>query len=298
MSDKMKNDDFTLSGKELIKIAALSLLLPLPVNWILVKLNPLMLIDGADDVPTWINYGGSYIGGIIGGIISILILNRTLQQTGVLHRDLKVLQLNTILYTGQQEWLKGFKEQLADNLKSIDLYVLNTVVSCLSLKDYAYAKELLAGINKQLEYQVVMSSFCFPSSQLSKEEKAYLDTIRKMQLEYSSLVKDLLYYIPLAESMSEGHVLSYEEVIDYTMTQYDYLQEQNASQYTMARNLCSQVLELSPGSDIGQELQRLTDIRLTMRTNLYQLKAKLAEETYKLIDYEENKIRNILTADV
>ena len=297
MSGLMKIDDFTLSGKELAKIAGLSLLLPLPINWVLVKLNPLMLIDGAGDVATWINYGGGYIGGIIGGIISILILNRTLQQTGVLHRDLKVLQLNTILYTRQQEWLKGFREQLADNLKSIDLYALNTVVSCLSLKDYAYAKELLAGINKQLEYQVVMSSFCFPSSQLSEEEKTYLDTNRQMQLEYGSLIKDLLYYIPLAESMCNGHMLSYEEVIDYTMTQYDYLQEQDASQYTMARNLCSQVLEISPEADVHQELQRMTDIRLTMRTNLYQLKARLAEATHKLIDYEEDKIRKILTAD-
>lgn len=278
----------------MIKIASLALLLPLPINWVLVKLNPMMLIDGANDVPTWINYGGSYIGGIIGGVISILILNRTLQQTGVLHRDLKVLQLNTILYTQQQEWLSGFKEQIADNLKAIDLYVLNTVVSCLSVKDYAYAKELLTGINKQLEYQVVMSAFYFPSSEPAKEEKAYLNITRQMQLEYSSLIKDLLYYIPLAESMSDGHTLSYEEVVDYTMTQYDYLKEQNTSQYAMARNLCSQVLELSPEADIGQELQRLTDIRLTMRTNLYRLKAKLAKESRKVIDYEENRIRDIL----
>lgn len=293
----MKNDDFTLSGKELTKIAVLSLLLPLPVNWVLVKLNPLMLIEGANDVPTWINYGGSYIGGIIGGVISILILNRTLQQTGVLHHDLKVLQLNTILYTQQQEWFGNFKQQLVDNLKSIDLYALNTVVSCLSMKDYSYAKELLAGINKQLEYQVVMSAFYFPSSELSEEEKAYLDISRQMQLEYSSLIKDLLYYIPLAESINDGHVLSYEELIDYTMTQYDYLKEQNSSQHTMTRNLCLQVLELSPESDIDQELQRLTDIRLTMRTNLYLLKAKLAEESQKVIDYEEDRIRKILTSD-
>lgn len=293
----MKNDDFTLSGKELTKIAVLSLLLPLPVNWVLVKLNPLMLIEGANDVPTWINYGGSYIGGIIGGVISILILNRTLQQTGVLHHDLKILQLNTILYTQQQEWFGNFKQQLVDNLKSIDLYALNTVVSCLSMKDYSYAKELLAGINKQLEYQVVMSAFYFPSSELSEEEKAYLDISRQMQLEYSSLIKDLLYYIPLAESINDGHVLSYEELIDYTMTQYDYLKEQNSSQHTMTRNLCLQVLELSPESDIDQELQRLTDIRLTMRTNLYLLKAKLAEESQKVIDYEEDRIRKILTSD-
>lgn len=293
----MRNEDFTLSRRELIKIASLTLLLPLPVNWVLVKLNPMMLMDGADDVLTWINYGGSYIGGIIGGVISILILNRTLQQTGVLHRDLKVLQLNTIFYTQQQEWLAGFKEQLAENLKSIDLYALNTVVSCLSLKDYGYAKELLTGINKQLEYQSVMPAFYFTSSNPSKEEQAFLDIARQMQLEYSSLVKDLLYYIPLAESMSDGHVLSYEEVIDYTMTQYDYLHGESDPQHGMSRTLCSQVLELSPESDIGQELQRLTDIRLTMRTKLYQLKAVLAKESRQVIDYEEERIRRVLTAD-
>lgn len=293
----MRNEDFTLSRRELITIASLILLLPLPVNWVLVKLNPMMLMDGADDVLTWINYGGSYIGGIIGGVISILILNRTLQQTGVLHHDLKVLQLNTILYTQQQEWLGGFKEQLADNLKSIDLYALNTVVSCLSLKNYAYAKELLAGINKQLEYQAVMPVFYFPSSEPAKEEQVYLDIARQMQLEYSSLIKDLLYYIPLAESVHDGRTLSYEEVIDYTLTQYDYLQEQDGPQHTQSRNLCSQVLELPPESDIGQELQRLIDIRLTMRTNLYQLKAALAKESRRVIDYEEDRIRHILASE-
>lgn len=298
MQNTINTQNFTLGTKDLLPLLVLTLLLPLPINWALVKLNPLMLLEGANDVPTWINYGGSYIGGIIGGAISILILNRTLQQTGVLHRDLKVLQLNTILYTQQQEWLSGFKERLADNLKSIDLYALNTVVSSLSLKDYAYAKELLTGINRQLEYQVVMSSFYFPSSQLAQEEKSYLDTTRKMQLEYSSLIKDLLYYIPLAESMNDGHSLTYEEVIDYTMTQYDYLKEQNTSQYAVARNLCSEVLELSPDSDISRELQRLVDIRLTMRTNLYQLKASLAHATRKVIDYEEDKIRKILISEV
>ena len=59
---------------------------------------------GADDVSTWIGFGGSYIGGIIGGVISILILNKTLRQTGVLHHDLKLLQLDTIIYTYQQDW--------------------------------------------------------------------------------------------------------------------------------------------------------------------------------------------------
>lgn len=99
-----------------------------------------------------------------------------------------------------------------------------------------------------------------------------------MQQEYSSLIKDLLYHNSLVESMSDGHVLSYEELVVYAMTRYDYLKEQNSSQYKMVRNFCSQVLELSPEYNISQELQRLIDIRLTMRTNLYRLKVKLAEK--------------------
>lgn len=99
-----------------------------------------------------------------------------------------------------------------------------------------------------------------------------------MQQEYSFLIKVLLYHNSLVESMSDGHVLSYEELVVYAMTRYDYLKEQNSSQYKMVRNFCSQVLELSPESNIGQELQRLIDIWLTMRTNLYRLKVKLAEK--------------------
>ena len=293
----MKNEDFTLSRHDLIKMTVLTLLLPLPVNWVLVKLNPMTLMDGADDVPTWINFGGSYIGGIIGGVISILILNRTLQQTGVLHRDLKILQLNTIIYTQQQEWFNDLKLRLADNLKAIDLYVLNTVVSCMSLKNYGYAKDLLAEINKQVEYQMVMSSFYFMSPTLSEEEKEYMDITRRIHLEYSSLIKDLLFYIPLAEVSHEGHKLEYEDLIDYTMTQYDYLKEQNTSQYEMKRNITSQVLELGPEDDIEHELQKIMEIRLTMRINLYQLKSELAKVTHQLIDYEEKRINRILSGE-
>lgn len=291
----MNIHDFTLGRKDLFSLLALTLLLPFPINWVLVKLNPMTLMDGVDDVPTWINFGGSYIGGIIGGAISILILNRTLQQTGVLHHDLKILQLNTILYTQQQEWFNDLKLRVAENLKAIDLYVLNTVVSCMALKNYAYARELLTDINKQLEYQVVMSSFYFMSSSLSKEEEEYMDITRHIHLEYSSLIKDLLFYIPLAESFNEGHQLEYEELIDYTMTQYDYLKEQNTSQYNMERNITSQVLELSPEDNIEHELQSIMDVRLTMRINLYQLKSKLAKATHQLIDYEEMRINSILT---
>lgn len=293
----MKKEDFTLSRQDLIKIAALTLLLPLPVNWVLVKLNPMTLIDGANDIPTWIGFGGSYIGGIIGGVISILILNRTLQQTGVLHHDLKILQLNTIIYTQQQEWFSDLKLRLAENLKAVDLYVLNTVVSCMALKNYAYARELLTDINKQLEYQVVMSSFYFMSSSLSDEEETYMDITRRIHLEYSSLIKDLLFYIPLAEAFHEGHKLQYEDLIDYTMSQYDYLKEQNTSQYEMKRNISSQVLDLSPEDDMEHELQKIMEIRLTMRINLYQLKSELAKATHRLIDYEEKRISKILAGE-
>lgn len=293
----MKNEDFTLSRHDLIKIAALTLLLPLPVNWVLVKLNPMTLMDGANDIPTWIGFGGNYVGGIIGGVISILILNRTLQQTGILHHDLKILQLNTILYTQQQEWFSELKLRLAENLKAIDLYVLNTVVSCMALKNYAYARELLTDINKQLEYQVVMSSFYFMDSSLSKEEEAYLDITRRIHLEYSSLIKDLLFYIPLAESLDEGHTLEYEDLMDYTMSQYDYLKEQNTSQYEMKRNISSQVLDLGPEDDMECELQKIMDVRLTMRFNLYQLKSELAKATHQLIEYEEKRISKILAGE-
>lgn len=294
----MKNDDFTLSRKELLKITALTLLLPLPVNWALLKLNPMTLMEGADDASIWIDFGGSYIGGIIGGVISILILNRTLQQTGVLHHDLKVLQLNTIRYTQQQEWFVEFKRQLADNLKAIDLYVLNTVVSCLSMKDYTYAKTLLTEINKQLEQQTAASAFLFLSATLQQREKEYIQQLRTVYLEYSALIKDLLYYIPLAESMDKGTKVSYESLIDYTMTQYDYLKEQDTSQHNVKGNLCSQVLELNPEDDIEHKLKHLVEMRLTLRTQLYHLKSELARITQQLIKYEERKINSVLSEEI
>lgn len=291
----MKHNDFTLSRKDLAQIAVLTLLLPLPVNWALIKLNPLTFMEGAGDAAIWIDFGGSYIGGIIGGVISILILNRTLQQTGMLHKDLKILQLNTIHYTQEQEWMTDFKRQLADNLKAIDLYVLNMVASCLAMKDYSYAKTLLTGINVQLEQQTVTSNFLFPAAELQEKELEYLSIMRTVYLEYSAFIRDLLYYIPLAEAMNKGTELSYESLMDYTMTQYDYLKEQHTSDNRPSGNLLMEVLRLSPSEDIEKALNQLVEKRLTMRTNLYQLKEKLAQETQQLIRYEENRINAILS---
>lgn len=291
----MKHNDFTLSRKDLAQIAVLTLLLPLPVNWALIKLNPLTFMEGAGDAAIWIDFGGSYIGGIIGGVISILILNRTLQQTGMLHKDLKILQLNTIHYTQRQEWMTDFKRQLADNLKAIDLYVLNMVASCLAMKDYSYAKTLLTGINVQLEQQTVTSNFLFPAAELQEKELEYLSIMRTVYLEYSAFIRDLLYYIPLAEAMNKGTELSYESLMDYTMTQYDYLKEQHRSDNRPSGNLLMEVLRLSPSEDIEKALNQLVEKRLTMRTNLYQLKEKLAQETQQLIRYEENRINAILS---
>lgn len=291
----MKHNDFTLSRKDLAQIAVLTLLLPLPVNWALIKLNPLTFMEGAGDAAIWIDFGGSYIGGIIGGVISILILNRTLQQTGMLHKDLKILQLNTIHYTQEQEWMTDFKRQLADNLKAIDLYVLNMVASCLAMKDYSYAKTLLTGINVQLEQQTVTSNFLFPAAELQEKELEYLSIMRTVYLEYSAFIRDLLYYIPLAEAMNKGTELSYESLMDYTMTQYDYLKEQHRSDNRPSGNLLMEVLRLSPSEDIEKALNQLVEKRLTMRTNLYQLKEKLAQETQQLIRYEENRINAILS---
>ena len=155
---------------------------------------------GADDVSTWIGFGGSYIGGIIGGVISILILNKTLRQTGVLHHDTFAVGYHHLYLATRL--VSGFKQELAENLKSIDLYVLNTIVSSISMKNYAYAKEVLSEINKSLKYQMVAASFSFTSSHLLPEEQKYMQLVRWIQTEYSSFIKDILYYIPLAEAMA------------------------------------------------------------------------------------------------
>ena len=289
----MQTENFTLGKKELLILLGLILVLPFPINWALIELNPLTLMAGADDVPTWIGFGGSYIGGIIGGVISIMILNKTLQQTGVLHHDLKLLQLDTIIYTQQQDWFTGFKQELAENLKSIDLYVLNTVVSSISMKNYAYAKEVLTEINKGLEYQMVAASFSFTSTHLSSEEKKYMSLVRRVQTEYSSFIKDILYYIPLAETISSRKKLNYDQLMDYTLSQYDYLQG-HEGESTASGAIIPRVMEIDPSDDIRKELERIMEERLTGRTYLYHLKSDLAEATHQLIIYEENRINSIL----
>ena len=89
------------------------------------------------------------------------------------------------------------------------------------MKNYAYAKEVLTEINKGLEYQMVAASFSFTSTHLSSEEKKYMNLVRRVQTEYSSFIKDILYYIPLAETISSRKKLNYDQLMDYTLSQYE-----------------------------------------------------------------------------
>lgn len=150
----MQTENFTLGKKELLILLGLTLVLPFPINWALIELNPLTLMAGADDVPTWIGFGGSYIGGIIGGVISIMILNKTLQQTGVLHHRFETPAVRYHnLYSATRLVYRFQTRTGRESSNPIDLYVLNTVVSSISWKNYAYAKDVLTEINKGLEYQ-------------------------------------------------------------------------------------------------------------------------------------------------
>ncbi|EXY26920.1 hypothetical protein M080_2618 [Bacteroides fragilis str. 3397 T10] len=49
---------------------------------------------------------------------------------------------------------------------------------------------------------MVAASFSFTSSHLLPEEQKYMQLVRWIQTEYSSFIKDILYYIPLAEAMA------------------------------------------------------------------------------------------------
>ena len=50
------------------------------------------------------------------------------------------------------------------------------------------------------------------------------------------------------------------KIMDFTMTQYDYLNEP----YVSSGNLFMEMLELDPGKDIGKALKQLVEKRLAM----------------------------------
>ena len=161
------------------------------------------------------------------------------------------------------------------------------------MKNYAYAKEVLSEINKNLEYQMVAASFSFTSSRLSPEEQKYMQLVRRIQTEYSSFIKDILYYIPLAETMASRKKLNYEQLMYYTLSQYDYLQGQEGES-AVSGAVIPRVMEIDPSDNIGKELERIMEERLTGRTYLYHMKSDLAEVTHQLIIYEEQRINAIL----
>lgn len=290
----MKKDDTALSKKNVIQIITLSMLLPIPLNIFLIYLNPVSWLADFYDKTTWITFCGNYMGGLMGGIVSLVILNKTLKQTASQHDELKKIQINTITYTQKQEWLNNLKIRLTKNLRNIDLYILNTIASDLQLKEFDHCKEILQKINCELENQVAFSYFDFTETTFSKEEEKFIMVNQLIYLEYTSLIRDLLFYIPLAESISKGHLLTYEKLMDYTFSQYDYISFNNQSQYTLQKNVISQVQEFSPEDNLVEKLESTIEKRLTCRTNLYHLKKELVEATHDVINYEMNEINKLL----
>lgn len=283
----------TIGPKELLIVVILILSLPYIINWILIKVNPLIWVGHTSDAATWIGFSGDYIGGIVGCIVSILILNKTLQQTRILHHDLKLLQLDTISYTRKQDWLINLKNELAENLKVIDLYILNTVVSSIAMKNYLYAKDILTEINKNLEYQMIVSSFSFSSAKLSEMEMKYIEIVRKSHLMYSIFIKDILFCIPLMETIASEKKLNYDILMKYTFSQYDYLYD-FSELHVNIKTVIPQVMEISPEENIESELIRIMEERMTGRSCLYRLKSELAEITNLLIICEEKCVNSIL----
>lgn len=286
--------NISLSRKNVIQIITLSIILPIPLNFLLIYLNPIAILTDFYDKTTWITFCGNYMGGLMGGIVSLIILNKTLKQTSAQHEELKKIQINTISYTQKQEWLKNLKIRLTKNLRNIDLYILNTIASDLQLHEFNHCKEILQKINYELENQVAFSYFDFSETTFSKEEEKFIMVNKLIYLEYTSLIRDLLFYIPLAEHISKGNSLTYEKLMDYTFAQYDYISLNNHSQYALQKNVISQVQEFSPDDNLEEKLESIIEKRLTFRTNLYQLKKELIEATHDVINYEIEQVNKLL----
>lgn len=284
----------SLSRKNVIQIITLSILLPIPLNLFIIYLNPIAMLTNFYDKTTWIAFCGNYVGGLMGGIISLIILNKTLKQTSAQHEELKKIQINTIAYTQKQEWLNNLKYRLTNNLRNIDLYILNTVASDLQLQEYTHCKEILQKINYELENQVTFSYFDFSETTFSKEEEKFIMVNKLIYLEYTSLIRDLLYYVPLAENINKGNPLTYDKLMDYTFSQYDYISLNNKSQYTLEKNVISQVQEFGPNDNLEEKLERIIEKRLTFRTNLYELKKELIVATHEVLKYETEEINKLL----
>lgn len=157
------------------------------------------------------------------------------------------------------------------------------------MKNYAYAKEVLSEINKSLKYQMVAASFSFTSSHLLPEEQKYMQLVRWIQTEYSSFIKDILYYIPLAEAMA-----SRIWAVDGLYAVPIQLFAGAGRRICCFRSRHTTCYGYRPSDNIGEELERIVEERLTRRTSLYYMKSDLAEATHQLIIYEEQHINAIL----
>ena len=149
-------------------------------------------------------------------------------------------------------------------------------------------------INYELENQVAFSYFDFSETTFSKEEKKFIMVNQLIYLEYTSLIRDLLYYIPLAVKIYKGNPLTYDELMDYTFSQYDYVSANNQSRYTLQKSIILQVQEFNPDDNLKEKLEGIVEKRLTFRTNLYQLKKELIEVTHNVINYETDEINKLL----
>lgn len=259
------------------------ILIPCLINLIMIQPR-IYRIVGNDT--SWLSFWGGYIGSIISSAIALFILWKQLNQNHQENDENRKLQLKNIAYQQKTQWLNLLRSKLADYYSAFCIYDL------IFLEEMIIKKENQSDIRNKIKVlldRMTNANFSvgilFPES-LDSEEKKMLSEIKKITEEFYATLGDLDWYVHDVAYFNgnfESNKLLYIKRTEKYMkeAQYDLSHERIwniiiANDY----NIFDKHEEIvSNYFDIVLEKLKINDIQ---------------KQIIDLIDYEQNKIDNIL----
>lgn len=261
-------------------VLAFLLLSPLAVKCIVCLTSPSIHYDG------WLGYYGT----LVGALVTMFVLYRTRRWNQDDNNETRLMQSKMLEYQAKSVWFENFRKQLDENYRILNFQDTVTIVNEITAGNLMKAMCSLMELNKNVEMQGYTFDLYLPTTDLSEEEKDYVDCYNRVLKMYGTYVNDLIIICTLRQLVQSQ--LSVVDYLNNTLSQVRVLSKVNEnvepSQFLL--DLVKKVESNCTYAEIGD----MCTSRINDTSIIHSSKTDLAKVTKVLLKSEEQKLQEML----
>ena len=261
-------------------ICACLLLSPIAVNYIVRLTATTSYYDG------WLGYYGT----LVGALVTMFVLYRTRRWNRDDNDKTRRMQTKMLEYQAKTVWFENFRKQLDENYRILNFQDTVTIVNEITAGNLMKAMCSLMELNKNIEMQGYTFDLYLPSTDLSEEEKEYVDCYNRVLKMYGTYVNDLIIICTLRQIVQSQ--LSVVDYLNNTLSQVRALNgvNENVEPSQFLLDLVKKVESNCPYAEIGD----MCTSRVNDTSIIHSNKTDLAKVTKVLLKSEEQKLQELL----